>query len=262
MYKKLDATHLNLHQFWHQFWTVTRQSLMPCVTLIFLLMLCSCGNKIARVPIPIKVQSEIDIHTYSNFAVLPFVQQKSSYEIEDIPVEIGNEIAQILRSELSRKKHFQIVDKQETNRLMTGEEIEEDTWLENTERLRELGKYFEVKGIIVGSYLFRTDTRPRRYYGERYSYQQQRYVMGYQDYMQKTYLLSLRVIILDVDNGEIIWDESYLQRTAEAHSLSSLVFSQMAPKESTMRALSKRALAKFTQDISPHYEEEDRFLMR
>lgn len=229
---------------------------------IFAFMLCSCGNKVARVPIPVKVESEIDINTYSNFAVLPFVAQKSSSKIEDIPVEIGKEIAQILRSQLSRQKEFKIVDKQETDRLMTGEEIEEEKWLDDTERLRELGKYFEVKGIIVGSYLFHTDTRPRRYYGERYSYQQQRYVMDYQDYMQKTYLLSLRVMILDVDNGKTIWDESYLQRTAEAHSLGSLVFSQMAPKETTMRELSKRALAKFTQDISPHYEKEDRFLLR
>lgn len=226
------------------------------------MMLGSCGNKVARVPIPIKVQSEIDIDTYSNFAVLPFVPQKSASKIEDIPVKIGSEVAQILRSQLSRQRHFQITDKQETDRLMTGEEIDEDKWLEDTARLSELGKYFEVKGIIVGSYLFHTDTRPRRYYGERYSYQQQRYVMDYQDYMQKTYLLSLRVMILDVDTGKIIWDESYRQSTAEAHSLGSLVFSQMAPKETTMRELSKRALAKFTQDISPHYEQEDRFLIR
>ncbi len=246
----------------HKSWIVTQRYIISCVIFIFIMMLGSCGNKIARVPIPIKVQSEIDINTYSNFAVLPFVPQKSSSKIEDIPVEVGSEVAQILRSQLSRQKHFQIVDKQETDRLMTGEEIEEDKWLEDTERLSELGKYFEVKGIIVGSYLFHTDTRPRRYYGERYSYQQQRYVMDYQDYMQKTYLLSLRVMILDVDTGKIIWDEFYRQSTAEAHSLGSLVFSQMAPKETTMRELSKRALAKFTQDISPHYEQEDRFLIR
>ena len=252
----------NLKLYIHKFWTVTQHYAIIWGIFIFTCMLCSCGNKVARVPIPVKVQSEIDINTYSNFAVLPFVAQKSSSKIEDIPVEAGNEIAQILRSQLSRQKQFKIVDKQETERLMTGEEIEEEKWLEDTERLSELGKYFEVKGIIVGSYLFHTDTRPRRYYGERYSYQQQRYVMDYQDYMQKSYLLSLRVMILDVDNGKIIWDESYLQRTAEAHSLGSLVFSQMAPKESTMRELSKRALAKFTQDISPHYEQEDRFLIR
>lgn len=232
------------------------------ILLTLTIFVCSCGSKVARVPIPIKVQSEIDINTYSNFAVLPFVSDKNNLKIEDIPVNIGTEIAQILRSKLSRQKHFKIVDKQETDRLMTGEEIDTDNWLTNTERLQELGRYFEVKGIILGSYRFTSDTRPRRYYGERYSYQQQRYVMDYQDYLQKTYLILLRVMILDVDSGEIIWDEGYLQRTDEAHSLGSLVFSQMAPKETTMRELSKRALAKFTKDISPHYEEEDRFLIR
>ena len=243
-------------------WIPLYKHIISCIMLILTLLVCSCGSKVARVPIPIKVQSEIDINTYSNFAVLPFVSDKNNSKIGDIPVEIGSEIAQILRSTLSRQKHFTIVDKQETDRLMTGEEIDGENWLTDTERLSELGRYFEVKGLIIGSYRFTTDTRPRRYYGERYSYQQQRYVMDYQDYMQKTYLILLRVMILDVDSGEIIWDEGYLQRTDEAHSLGSLVFSQMAPKESTMRELSKRALAKFTQDISPHYEKEDRFLIR
>lgn len=243
-------------------WIPLYKYIISCIMLILTLFMCSCGSKVARVPIPIKVQSEIDINTYSNFAVLPFVSDKNNSKIDDIPVEIGGEIAQILRSTLSRQKHFTIVDKQETDRLMTGEEIDGDNWLTNTDRLSELGRYFEVKGLIIGSYRFTTDTRPRRYYGERYSYRQQRYVMDYQDYMQKTYLILLRVMILDVDSGEIIWDEGYLQRTDEAHSLGSLVFSQMAPKETTMRELSKRALAKFTQDISPHYEKEDRFLIR
>lgn len=238
------------------------QHAISCIMVFLTLIICSCGSKVARVPIPIKVQSEIDINTYSNFAVLPFVSDINNSKIDNIPVEIGSEIAQILRSKLSRQKHFKIIDKQETERLMTGEDVDAENWLTDTERLSELGRYFEVKGVIVGSYRFTTDTRPRRYYGERYSYQQNRYVMQYQDYMQKTYLILLRVMILDVDSGKIIWDEGYLQRTDEAHSLGSLVFSQMAPKETTMRELSKRALAKFTQDISPHYEKEDRFLMR
>ena len=168
-----------------------------CIVMISITF-CGCATKVARVPIPIKVQSEIDIGTYSNFAVLPFVNKKSSTKSDEIAVEIGPEIAQILRSNLTRQKHFQVADEKETARLMTGEEIGEE-WLANTERLSELGQYFEVKGIIVGSYRFETDTRPRRYYGERYSTYQQRYVMDYQDYMQKTYLLSLRVLIIDVD---------------------------------------------------------------
>lgn len=237
------------------------QHIIPLVLVLITLSISGCGSKVARVPIPIKVQSEIDIDTYSNFAVLPFVGEKSNKRLDEIPVEIGPEIAQILRSNLTRQKHFKVVDKQETERLMTGEKIEEE-WLTNTERLSELGKYFEVKGIIVGSYRFFTDTRPQRYYGERYSYNQQRYVMDYQDYMQKTYILVLRVMIIDVDTKKIIWDEAYQQKTAEAHTLGSFVFAQMAPQETTLRELSRRAVFDFTREISPHYEEEDRFLMR
>jgi len=229
--------------------------------IIGLLTFCACGSKVARVAIPIKVQSEIDIDTYSNFAVLPFVSEKSSTKLGELPVEIGTEIAEILRSGLTRRKHFEVVGKQETARIMTGEDVGEEL-LANTERLSELGRYFEVKGIIVGSYRFNTDTRPRRYYGERYSVRQQRYVMDYQDYMQKTYILSLRVMIIDVDTEKIIWDEAYQQSTAEAHSVGSFVFSQMAPQETTLRELSRRAAAEFTRDISPHYEQEDRFLIR
>lgn len=234
---------------------------MICLLVIVSLTLSACGSKVARVSIPIKVQSEIDINTYSNFAVLPFVSEKHSTKIGEIPADIGEDVAQILRSNLTRQKHFNIVNKQETERIITREEIEEKL-LNDTEKLSKLGGYFEVKGIIIGSYRFYTDTRPRRYYGERYSVSQQRYVMDYQDYMQKTYYLSLRVLIIDVDTEKIIWDEVYQQRSAEAHSIGSFVFSQMSPQETTLRELSKRAIAQFTQDISPHYEQEDRFLMR
>ncbi len=242
-------------------WQSYKQHIITCVLVMVALTFSACGKKVARVSIPIKVQSEIDINTYSNFAVLPFVSEKSSTKLNEIPAEIGSEIADILRSGLTRRKHFEVVDKQETARLMTGEDVTEE-WLTDTEHLSELGQYFEVKGIIVGSYRFYTDTRPRRYYGERYSVRQQRYIMDYQDYMQKTYLLSLRVMIIDIDTEKIIWDETYQQSTAEAHSIGSFVFSQMVPKETTLRELSKRALSQFTRDISPHYEQEDRFLMR
>jgi hypothetical protein len=258
MQKKITPFILPSYTQWIQ---PLKQHSIICVLVMGLLTFCACGSKVARVPIPIKVQSEIDINTYSNFAVLPFVSEKASTKLGELPVEIGDEIAQILRSGLARQKHFEVVDKQETARIMTGEVVEEEL-LADTKRLSELGRYFEVKGIIVGSYRFYTDTRPRRYYGERYSTRQQRYVMDYQDYMQKRYLLSLRVMIIDVDTEKIIWDEAYQQSTAEAHSIGSFVFSQMAPQEITIRELSKRAAYQFTRDIPPHYEQEDRFLMR
>ena len=258
MLKKLNTLNPQLFRQWI---LRNRNHISVCVLVMVTLTLCSCGSKVSRVSIPIKVQSEIDINTYSNFAVLPFVSEKDETKLDKIPVEIGSEIAEILRSSLTHQKHFEVVNKQETKQLMTGENVSEE-WLADIEHLSKLGEYFEVKGIIVGSYRFYTDTRPRRYYGERYSARQQRYVMDYHDYMQKTYMVALRVMIIDVDSEKIIWDDTYQQSIAEAHSISSLVFSQMAPQETTLRELSKRALTQFTRDISPHYEQEDRFLMR
>ena len=107
--------------------------------------------------------------------------------MKNCPKDIGEEIASILRRGLARQKHFEVVSTQETARMLTGETVEQ-AWLSDTEQLSQLGEYFEVKGIIIGSFRFYSDSRPRRYYGERYSLQRQRYVMDYQDYMQKTYL--------------------------------------------------------------------------
>ncbi len=229
-------------------------------TLFVILTLCGCGSTVTRVSIPVKVQSEIDIGRYSNFAVLPFINEKTDRN-EEVPPEIGEDIAAILRRGLARQKSFKVVSTQETERLLTGETIEAE-WLTNTKHLSQLGEYFEVKGVIIGSFRFYSDSRPRRYYGERYSIQRQRYVMDYQDYMQKTYLLSLRVLIIDVETEQIIWDESYRRSTAEAHTIGSFIFSQVGPHANAIRELGKRAASEFTRQISPHYEREDRYLVK
>ena len=233
-----------------------------CIGIVFIaLTYCGCGRTVTRVSIPVKVQSEIDVSRYSAFAVLPFVQSARVSRDEVLPQRIGEEIASILRRGLARQKHFEVVSTQETTRLLTGETVAED-WLTDIEHLSQLGKYFDVKAVITGNYRFDTDSRPRRYYGERYSVQRQRYVMNYQDYMQKTYFLTLRVLIIDVGTEKVIWDESYRRGTAEAHTLGSFIFSQAGPQENTLRELSRRALAEFTRRISPHYEREDRYLVQ
>ena len=228
--------------------------------LLVVLTLCGCGNAVTRVSIPVKVESEIDINRYANFAVLPFVPEKEIGRNEELPEGIGEEIASILRRGLARQKHFEVVSTQETARMLTGETVDQE-WLSDTERLSQLGEYFEVKGIIIGSFRFYADSRPRRYYGERYSIQNQRYVMDYQDYMEKTYLLSLKVMIFDVETEEIIWNEDYRRSTAEAHTIGSFIFSEAGPQANTMRELGKRAAIEFTREISPHYEREDRYLV-
>ena len=229
--------------------------------LLATLTFCGCSAAVTRVSIPVKVQSEIDITRYSNFAVLPFVNERQSEHNEELPLEVGEDIAATLRRGLARQKRFEVVGSQETTRLLTGEDLGEE-WLADTKHLSQLGEYFEVKGVIVGSFRFYSDSRPRRYYGERYSIQRQRYVMDYQDYMQKTYLLSLRVMIIDVETEKVIWDESYRRSTAEAHTIGSFIFSQAGPQANTVRELGRRAVTEFTRQISPHYEQEDRYLVK
>ena len=236
------------------------QRVKRIIPLLVIVTLFGCSKAVTRVSIPVKIQSEIDITRYSNFAVLPFVSEKQIEREEQLPPEIGEEIASILRRGLGRQKHFEVVGTQETARLLTGETVGED-WLTDTKHLSELGDYFEVKAVIIGSFRFYSDSRPRRYYGERYSVQRQRYVMDYQDYMQKTYLLSLRVMIIDVETEEVVWDESYRRSTAEAHTLGSFLFSQVGPQANTIRELGRRAVSEFTRQISPHYESEDRYLV-
>ncbi len=229
--------------------------------LLATLTFCGCSTAVTRVSIPVKIQSEIDITRYSNFAVLPFVNERQSEHNEELPLEVGEDIAATLRRGLARQKRFEVIGSQETTRLLTGEDLGEE-WLADTKHLSQLGEYFEVKGVIVGSFRFYSDSRPRRYYGERYSIQRQRYVMDYQDYMQKTYLLSLRVMIIDVETEKVIWDESYRRSTAEAHTIGSFIFSQAGPQANTVRELGRRAVTEFTRQISPHYEQEDRYLVK
>ena len=109
--------------------------------LLGVLMLCGCGSAVTRVSIPVKVESEIDISRYSNFAVLPFVPEKEMERNEKLPEDIGEEIASILRSSLSRQKHFEVVSAQETARMLTGETVEQ-AWLSDREQLSKLGGYF------------------------------------------------------------------------------------------------------------------------
>ncbi len=247
-------------------------NLTDYVVILVAIVFCGCSSAVTRISIPVKVQSEIDIARYSNFVVLPFVNAEQG----DKPSELGEDIAAILRRGLRRNVqvtdkenvhpyNFDVVSTQETARMLTREVVTKE-WLSDTERLRQLGRYFEVKGLIIGTYKFDSDSRPRRYYGERYSARRQRYVMSYQDYMQKTYFLTLRILIIDVESEDaasvVVWDEAYRRSTAEAHTLGSFIFSQAGPQANTAKELSRRAVAEFTRRISPHYEREDRYLFK
>ncbi len=222
---------------------------------------CGCGGPIARVSIPIKVQSELNVSQYSSFVVLPFFDERPDGETTSAAKETEEEIASLMRRRLGQQKNLNILGTQETLRMLDGEPLGLNL-LNDPSQIFQYGELFEVDAVVLGSYKFYTVSRSRRYYGERYSRTMQRYVTDYQDYLQKNYIFSLRVVIADAESEEVVWDEKYERAAAEAHTLGSFLVSQATPDESTLKNLAKQAITEFTRKIAPHYQTEERFLVR
>ena len=236
--------------------------------LIFLVGVLGCGQKMLEIGVPVKVDSEIDIDRYQKLAVLPFVQgelyAKSSNGLLDNNASLENmgpEIALMLRHRLSRHRAFEVVDSQETAEMIAGENLPGNVFeVEGQKQIAQIGEYLESSAVITGSFRFFTTSEPRRHYRERYSPGLQRYVSDYQDYLQKNYILVLRVVLVDVDSQKIIWDDIYRATASEAHSLGTLIVSQIASSDSTFRRLAKQSISQFIKKIAPHYEREDRYI--
>ena len=232
------------------------------VLLICLNIYLGCGHSVTRVPIRIQVDSAIDVSKYSGFVVLPFIEERKS---DDRQVEsnedTGQEIGSLIRIGLGRHQHLDVIGTQETMRMLIGESIDEGL-LSDVERLVRLGQYLEVDAVIAGSYTFFARSVPRPYYRERYSTTLQRYVTDYQDYLEKTYILSLRIVIASVDTLEIIRDDKYERSAVQAHTVSSFLVSEVLPHEGILKNLAKQAISEFTRQIAPHYETEERFLVK
>lgn len=228
--------------------------------ILMLLVLCAgCGRTITRVTIPIQVDSEIDADQFSSFAILPFVKDTSADTSDN--VDIGDEIAAAMRRKIGRHKNYDVVGSQETDRLLTGETVDAE-FLVDIAQLTRLGGYFEVDGLITGSYKYYTVNQPKTYYGEHYSPTRRQYVVGYQDYIQRVYVLALRVMIVDLDSEKVVWDEKFERTAVENHALGSFLVSQITPRDTILKSLTRQAVTEFTRQIAPHYETEVRFLVK
>ena len=86
--------------------------------------------------------------------------------------------------------------------------------------------------------------------------------MAHQDYIQRIYILALRVIIVDVNSEKIVWNEKYERTAVENHALGSFLVSQITPRDTILKSLTKQAVSEFTRRIAPHYETEVRFLVK
>ena len=225
-------------------------------------MYWGCTSAVTRVPIKIQVESTIDVTKHSGFAVLPFVEVKDSGRQRIVSSdETGEDIASLMRIGLGRNQNLDVVSTQDTLRLFSNETLTEDLLVDVSELVR-IGQYFETDAVIVGSYNFFARSQPRRYYGEHYSRRLQRYVTDYQDYLEKTYVLSLRIVIASVETEEIIQDDTYERRAFQSHSVSSFLMSEVTPHQGVLKSLARQAISEFTRQVSPHYEQEERYLVR
>lgn len=237
------------------------------IPFVITVLLCSvmywgCASAVTRVPIKIQVESTIDVTKHSGFAVLPFVEVKDSGRQRIVSSdETGEDIASLMRIGLGRNQNLDVVSTQDTLRLFSNETLDEDLLVDVSELVR-IGQYFETDAVIVGSYNFFARSQPRRYYGEHYSSRLQRYVTDYQDYLEKTYVLSLRIVIASVETEEIIQDDTYERRAFQSHSVSSFLMSEVMPHQGVLKSLARQAISEFTKQVSPHYEQEERYLVR
>ena len=181
--------------------------------------------------------------------------------LANVPADTGNEIALALRYQLGRRKGLNVISTQDTFLMLDGRASAVNTLArENIDRIISAGDYMDVDAVVGGDYDFYAVSQPRRAYSERYSRTLQRYVTYHQDYLEKTYVFSLQIRILDVATKEFVWDELYNRRASEAHSLGSMIISEVAPTNSILKNLVQQALRKFIRETSPHYETEYRFL--
>ncbi len=215
-----------------------------------------CGNK-TRVLIKVKVQSEIDVNKYKKMAIIPFLNTSKSKD-----GELGEHIAFLLRRKLSKSSHLEILDTRETRDILAGEKINLNT-LKDENALVDVGGQLGVDALIVGSYKFYDISEPRRMYYDRYSQQLQRYVTDTVTYFHKSYVLSLRIFIVNTNTGKTVWKAPpYKETASENHNLGTLLISEISGKNAITKELASRAVTKFIRQIAPHYETEERILVK
>lgn len=220
----------------------------------FALVSFSCSNA-TKVLIKVKVPSEIDVDKYSKIAVIPFLNDENKNE------KWGEDIAFLFRRYLGKSKKFSVLDVKDTKLALEGEKIEQLT-LQDKDKLIDLGGELGVDALIVGTYRFYNINEPRRLYYDRYSARLQRYITDTVTYFHKTYVLSLNISIVDSNTGEVVWSDKFEQSASENHNIGTLIISGISGDNSVIKRLASRAASDFMRKIAPHYETEERILVR
>jgi len=223
---------------------------------IMLILIIGCGGS-EKVWIKVNAPSQLDINRYRSIAVLPLVPLGEDEKNEDQ----GEAISYFIRREIAKVKGINLIDAQTTRRTLEGEKISLQT-LESPDQMVDICGELGADAVIAGTYKLYHVSEPRRYYVERYSPQLRQYVTQAITYYEKTYYLKLHLMLIDSKTGKPILDEEYEPSYSEAHNIGSLIVSEVAQDNPAVERLTLSALSQFLKKIAPHYEREERYLLR
>jgi len=232
------------------------------MAIFFIISGINCSN-IIEVDIKVKTHSDIDINKYKKIAVLPFVSEENSVNKEksDSEDDKGEKIAFFLRRAFFKNKDITVRDTVKTNSIIDGELIDKSL-LQDSKKLANIGGELDVNAVITGRYRFYNISEPRRMPVERYSTELHRYITDTITYFHKTYTLSLNIILVDTDTGEIVLDKNYKQSASESHNFGTLVINEAFQDDRIFENLAQKAVLEFAKRIAPHYELEKRLLVK
>lgn len=223
---------------------------------LILLLILGCGGG-EKVWIKVSAPSQLDISRYRSIAVLPLVPLEKDEKNKDR----GESISYFIRREISKVKGINLIDAQTTRRTLEGESISLQT-LQSPEQMMDICGELGTDAVIAGTYKLYHVSEPRRYYVERYSPQLRQYVTQAITYYEKTYYLKLHLMLIDAKTGKPIFEEEYEPSYSEAHNIGSLIVSEVAQDNPAVERLTLEALSQFLKKIAPHYEMEERYLLR
>jgi hypothetical protein len=210
------------------------------------------------VKIKVRVDSKVDMSDYNTIAVMDFVNMRSGVITDD-----GEILARMVRKNLNKSKEFEVLDEKNIY-LRLDDEIDKSK-IEDPEALISISDQLAVDALIVGTYDFYQRNQPVPYYAERYSPNTGRYRYNPETrtYMRRVNHLLLHLKLVDGDTGETVFD--YKPPTNERpvyRSTWGLPMDRNMPNQSSLKTLGTKLMKDFIINLVPHYEYEQRKLVR
>ena len=224
--------------------------------LALLLMLVAGCRSATVVPLRVRVASPLDLHKYSTFAVLPLVDRD-----DRLGSEVLFALSNMVRHRLEHVEGISLLGQSATFDDLEGEEITSQL-LSDPEKVAVLGASLGVAAVVTGQvryYVFNDiGTRPVQWWDYRY----QRYVSDVETYLVRSHRVELDLRVVDTESGERIEGRVFVRRLQQPQSIVGVVVQEISGSSTVMLQMAEQAIGDFVRGIAPHFELEERVLVR